>query len=101
MTNYKMFTSFSKDELVSWLDKYGQFDGSPWMKWFDNNYCDKCGPIECQGVEAEEKLGIKPFYNKPIKCSYCELEHKCKYFPDMSDVPDNKAIIRMWLEQEH
>lgn len=101
MTNYKMFTSFSKDELVAWLANYCHFDSSPWMEWFDDTYCNKCEPIECTYVESEEKLGIKPFYERSIKCTYCELEHKCKYFPDMSDIPDNKDIIRMWLEQEH
>jgi ATP-dependent helicase/DNAse subunit B len=52
-------------------------------------------------VDAEEKLGITPFsYSGEIECTYCELENKCRFFQELDDVPDNKEMIKMWLEEE-
>lgn len=90
MTNMTDLQSMNIDELTEWLDEYGQFDGSPWMEWFDNSYCKKCEPIMCHYKDSEVEF----------PCSYCELEHKCRYFSDMSDIPNNKDIIRMWLMKE-
>ena len=99
-TVFKQIKAMSIDEFAEWLDKNGQFDGSPWMQWWDENYCNKCEPIKCKYADAENKLGFEPFYNRDIECSYCELEHKCRYFTEMSDVPSSKEIIKMWLESE-
>lgn len=99
MTNFEKFTTSDIDTLARFLDKHGAFDDSPWMKWFDENYCKKCEPIECHYAEAE-KLNIKPFYGGTIKCGFCELEGYCKFFPDLDYIPDNEDIIKMWLELE-
>lgn len=91
MTIFDDMRSKSIDELTEWLDKYGQFDNSPWMKWFDEKYCSKCEPImcRCEGSEAE------------FPCSWCEVNgYKCKFFPDMDHSPDNRDIIKIWLESE-
>jgi hypothetical protein len=82
MTNFEKFKSMSIDELADWLDKYGQFDGSPWMEWFNDNYCKKCESIEC---EVDEKDAFWPGYT--MDCTYCELENKCKYFPHLNSAP--------------
>ena len=100
MTNFEQHQSMTLDELALWLHKHGQFDCSPWMKWFNDNYCDKCEAIECKYEDAEEKLGFKPFYKNSIECAYCEWNKKCRFFPDMLDIPDNLDIIKMWLSQE-
>jgi len=101
MTNFEKFKSMSIDELADWLDKYGQFDGSPWMEWFNDNYCKKCESIKCKFSEADEKLGFTPLFpGKEIDCAYCELEKHCKFFTELMEVPDNKSIIEMWLNQE-
>ena len=99
MTIYEQFTAMSVEELSRWLDKHGQFDGSPWMLWFEKNYCKKCESIKCSYITAKEKLGIEPFYERSVECTYCELEKKCKFFPDIDDVPDNRDIIEMWLKE--
>ena len=90
MTVFDGMKSKNIDEFAEWLDKYGQFDGSSWMEWFDSNYCSKCEPIMCHYKVSEIE----------IPCSWCELNDKCKYFPDMDHSPDNKDIIKMWLESE-
>lgn len=91
MTNMKDLQSMNIDELVEWLDDNGQFDGSPWMEWFDAQYCDNCKPIMCHYENSEREF----------PCSWCELHgDKCKFFPDMKHTPYSRDIIRMWLESE-
>ena len=55
--------------------------------------------------DAKEKLGITPFYDDTIECAYCELADesgikRCRFFPELDDVPDNRGMIKMWLESE-
>lgn len=100
MTHFEEFKNMDIDTLARWIDKNGLFDNSPWLKWWDKNYCSKCEPIECSYEETKKRLGIEPFYKHSVKCSYCELEHRCRFFPELDYVPDNKDIIKMWLETE-
>lgn len=100
-TNFKYFQNMSIDELAEWLDIHCLVDSSPWMHSFNEKYCSKCESIKCKYVDAEEKLGITPFSRSgEIECAYCELENKCKFFPELDDVPDNKETIKIWLEEE-
>jgi transcription elongation factor Elf1 len=95
MNNFEKLKAMTVGELADWLDKYGQFDGSPWMDWFNENYCSKCESVKCK---VDEKAAFFPGHT--IDCAYCELEHKCKFFPALKDVPDNKMTIEMWLNEE-
>ena len=90
MINYDRFKNMSINELSEWLDKHGDFDSSPWMTWFDHKYCKNCQDVMCHYENSE--------YDFP--CSWCELENKCKFFQELDEVPDNKMIIKMWLESE-
>lgn len=99
-TNYDNLHAMTLDELATWIDKHGDFDGAPWMNWFDKNYCKKCEPIQCDADTARKELGLDCFYGSGVECAYCELNHKCKFFPDMDDIPDSYDTILMWLEQE-
>lgn len=78
------------DELAEWLDKYGMFDGSPWVDWFDKNYCKKCEPV----------IAHASHLNKDMEFAWCELNDNCRYFTDMNNAPDNKEIIKLWLGHE-
>lgn len=104
MTNLEMFKAMSIEELAKWLDEYGHFDDSPWSNWFNENYCSKCEPIKCKYKDAEKTLGFCPYlfgsYSGDLDCAYCELEHKCKFFPDLEDTPSNLETIKMWLSEE-
>ena len=91
MNNFEYLKSLTIDELTDWLDKYGQFEGAPWSDWFDETYCKKCEPINCT---------ISEFSNRKIKCSYCELEDKCRFFPDYEHAPGLKEILKLWLLSE-
>lgn len=90
MTQFEKFKNMDIDQLTEWMDKHGQFDGSPWMSWFDHKYCKNCECIMCHHVDSEHKF----------PCSWCELEGKCKYFPDLDETPDNKMIIKIWLKSD-
>lgn len=87
---FKKFKSMDIEELSSWLDEHGRFDGSPWMMWFDKLYCDNCESIMCRYEDS----------SREFPCAWCELEHKCKFFPEMDHTPDNRGVIKMWLQTE-
>lgn len=91
MNNFEKFKLMNVDELADWIDKHGQFDNSPWMEWFDKTYCKNCESI---------MSSISKWNNIEVPCSYCELNDKCKFFPDLDYIPDNKDIIEMWLVSE-
>ena len=97
MTNFDKLKSMSIDEFAKWLEEHGMIDNTPWMNWWDNNYCDKCESIIIKADEAESSLGIKPFYNEEYECAYCEMHDHCKFFPNQES-PSISDIIKMWLE---
>jgi hypothetical protein len=90
------------EQLADWLDENGQFDTAPWSEWFSKKYCNNCESIKCKYADAEEKLGFSPYthYSGEVECAYCELENKCRFFQSLDDVPNNREVIRMWLEEE-
>lgn len=92
MTVFEYLTSMDIDGFAKWLDEHGMFDSSPWINWWDKNYCFKCEP----------EISRIPNINgeREVEYGYCELHGKCRYFEDKDKTPDNRDIIRMWLEQE-
>ena len=92
MNNFEKLQSMSIEDLAAWLDKNGMWDRSPWSQWFDSSYCQ-----QCESVEATVK---DDFGERECDFAWCELEHKCRYFSDLEDVPNGKEIIKMWLESE-
>lgn len=93
MNNFDKLKSFDIDQLAEWLDANGMWDNSPWSKHFDSQYCQKCESVI--GTVCDD-------FGDDRKCefAYCEVEHKCRYFADLEDVPECKEIIKMWLESE-
>ena len=101
MTNFKYLQSMSVDELAKWLDQNGIIDNSPWSEHFNNKYCANCESVMCKYEDAEKTLGFRLcLWDDEIECAYCEIYNKCRYFEDMQDVPDNREMIKMWLESE-
>lgn len=84
MNRFDSFKSKNIDELVELLDECGVFDEAPWIKWFDENNCKKCETV--------------PFEDQ--EWGWCELNGKCKFYQDINNIPNNKDIIKMWLESE-
>lgn len=100
MTRYEQLTSLTIEQLAQWIDKHGQFDGSPWMSWFDENYCSKCESIKIKKENSKAILGFELMFADETTCSYCELYKKCRYFQDKEETPTNVDIIQMWLEEQ-
>lgn len=90
MTQFEKLKAMNIDEMVDWLDENGRFDSSPWTQWWDSHYCNNC-PTETAFV---------PDYGREMQFAWCELRDKCKFFSGLPNIPDNKDIIRMWLEIE-
>lgn len=90
MRIFDNFKSKNIDELAEWLDEYGAFDSSPWMRWFDFHYCQHC----YEESFYDEESGVETI------CCWCEYYKKCKFFEHMDETPDSKQIAKMWLESE-
>lgn len=104
MIRLEKVRSMSIDELATFIDKYGMYDNTPWMNWWDKNYCDKCESIKLNYEESQKILQIVPFFkDSTVECAYCEVHGKCRYFPDIEETPSMKDIVKMWLssEEEH
>ena len=99
MTWFEKFKTQNIDELADWLDKYGQFDGAPWITWFNKKYCTNCEPISLAMKECGRIFGCIGS-GDTVDCSYCEVKGKCKFFSDFSESLNNKQIIKLWLESE-
>lgn len=97
MTKFEEIMKSNIKELAELIDKYGQFDNSPWIIWWNETYCSNCESIVCKVKNEDAAYHV----GQTINCSYCELHDKCRYFPDMNEVPSNKEIIEMWLKQEN
>lgn len=99
MTHYSQITSLSIEGLAEWLDEHGQFDGSPWLTWFDKTYCSNCPSLTLSGEEAKVQLGFERPFCIESTCAYCEIHKECKFFPG-KETPNNKEIIAMWLKEK-
>lgn len=97
-THYNQIITMSIEELAKWLDKHGQFDGSPWLEWFDKKYCKNCASIILSPEAAKVQLDFDRVYNIDTTCTYCELQQECRFFPGR-ETPNNEDIIAMWLKE--
>lgn len=90
MNNFEKLKSLNIDKLAEWLNEYGQFDEAPWMVWWNDTYCNNCESIMCHYEDSEREF----------PCAHCELNNKCKFFPDMDEVPGSVEMVKLWLEAE-
>ena len=90
MKNVDKIKSKNIDELAEWLDTYCYSEDAPWLKWWNDKYCNNC-PAE---------IGKYVGSDKEMEFAWCELHDKCKFFQDMDGVPSCKDIAKMWLEIE-
>lgn len=91
MTVFNSIKNKNIDEFAEWLDENCSSDYAPWWKYWDENYCNKCEPIEST---------TKNYFGYTVEYAYCELNNNCRFFKDRENIPDNKQIIKMWLESE-
>ena len=100
MTNFEKFKNMTIEELAEFIDEHGMYDDTPWMNWWDKHYCDKCESVIVKFDDQENILGFCS-YKDNVECAYCEVYHKCRYFPDLEEEPSMIDIVKMWLEAEH
>ena len=94
MTVFENINSKNIDELVEWLDKNGASDNTPWIRWYDKNYCKRCKPVvACMP-------SVLPDWEGEHEFAWCELNSNCRYFQDIKNVPNRKETIKLWLESE-
>jgi hypothetical protein len=97
-SNFESLKSMSVDEFAEWLDKNGSFDDSPWLNSFNEKYCEKCESVTVKITEEEKLKNHISCLRDEFECTYCEVYNKCRYFENMDDVPDNREMIKLWLE---
>lgn len=92
MNNFEKLQSMSVDELAAWLNKYLIIDDYPHIRWFAKTYCDKCEAIVGQHDG--------PFGVHKCEFAYCEMNDNCRYFQELSEIPSDLEMIKLWLEAE-
>ena len=90
MKVHEKLKEMSIDDFAEWLDSCGLFEDSPWLNWWNEKYCNKC----------ESEFVYSDFFKKRVECAWCEVKGKCKFFPDLPDIPPSKEIVKLWLESE-
>lgn len=81
MKRIDKFKSMSVDEIAEYIATNWVHDNDPTITWFDNEYC-----THCQAVEEDY--------------AYCEMYGKCEHFLNLNRYPNNKDIVKVWLESE-
>ena len=91
MTVFENLKQKNIDELAEWLNSYDNWEESPWMDYWNENYCSKC----------KSEIVYAPYLNHNIECCWCELnDDKCRFFPEMDKQPNSTEMIKLWLESE-
>lgn len=92
MTNLQWIRTCSAEQLGEWLDTVSErFDDVPWLKWWNTTYCENCPAVAARYSEEQKYLDF----------AYCELNHHCKFFPEIADTPPTTFMLKLWLQQEH
>ena len=91
---FNKIKNMNLNQFTKWLINIQNYDFGPWMEWFDENYCKKCEAIKCKYPDSKYEF----------EAAYCELADngvkRCRFFPDMNDVPNSKETCLMWLKEE-
>ena len=95
MNNFEHLQTMPIDQLVEFLDTNGHHDAI-WWKWFEEKYCDNC---ELETVYVDDP-NCEFIWKTECEFAYCAVHDKCRFFQDMDQEPDNKEIIKLWLESE-
>lgn len=101
-TNYDVFLESVKDidSLSSLLGTLANGDVPPWTDWFDKKYCKNCPVVSCSDSVSKQILGIDSYYGGTVECAYCELEFKCRFFPELNRTPTETDVIKLWLAED-
>ncbi len=90
MRLYEKLLGLSIEEFAQEIESWSDCEVEPWHDWFESEYCEHCAPVYAQ----------YPLDHVTHACAYCELNDKCRHFPEMNHIPTGAEIVEMWLEQE-
>lgn len=90
MTNFEYIQAMPQEDFIDFLEKACSSDAGPWEEWFGNKYCNNCPPIIVSTEISHAKM----------KCGWCEIYGFCKFFTELGRVPNDKDVLKRWLEQE-
>ena len=78
------------EEFSEWFDEYCAHDSDPCINWWNENYCSKCEP----------EIGHYEDSDREIKFAWCELHDKCRFFSNLTEIPNTVQMTKLWLESE-
>lgn len=84
MTVFENLKSMNIDKFAEWYENNCLHNNDPCIKWWDKTYCKNC-----EAIVKDDK-----------EYAYCELNHKCRFFKDMDNVPDCRQMTKLWLESK-
>ena len=90
MTNFEQFKNMNMNELARWIDENVMVECAPHNIWFDKKYCSKCDPIVIVHNDGYE-----------MEYAYCEMNDKCRFFPEHNILSDTENVVKLWLENDY
>ena len=84
MKNIDKLKSMTIDELAEYIAENWIHDNDPVITWFDENHCKKCDSVIIDSSEY----------------AWCEVHKKCPFFLQLNGMPENKDMIKLWLESK-
>ena len=94
MNNYQNLKSLSLEELAVYIEEQYHKDDFPWDEWFNRKYCMNCPVI----IKKVDSILYPGKVNREF--AYCEVNDKCRYFPDAGSILSQQEIIKLWLQEE-
>lgn len=93
MNNYERIRAMSIDDLSEFLDERCSYDNDPSIEWWDRKYCGHCESVTKKYVNFSG-------HETEMEFAWCEVNGKCKYFPELEEYPNTRQMMKMWLESE-
>ena len=97
----KWFEKIQKDmtvqELAKFLDSVHDYDSSPWISYFQKEFCDKCEPII---ATAPGSWSFEP--EKEYEFAPCELINEDGTHNNPCGYANCKTVelVKLWLNSE-
>jgi hypothetical protein len=96
MTLYEKLIGLNKEDLAKEIhEMWRENREEPWTEWFCERYCTCCAPV----YEKNPFTG-EDYQDDAYLCSYCELNGRCRHFPELNEVPSDEKMILIWLSQQ-
>lgn len=82
---HQHLTSLNIDGFAKWIAENCGGCETPWSKWLQQNYCNKCGSV----------MVYSKWFGRDMEVAPCE-QGECPF--NVKDLP-KETLVKMWLEQ--